>query len=279
MSTPPDRRYNEEEIRAVLGRAIARQEAARHPEPYDDGLTLDELRRIAAEVGVEPRFVEAAAAELDRPAAPEASKAHPLLGGPLHVRAERVVQNELTEADVAPLLEALRAGLKTQQGGRIETLAGSVAWIAKDKNIGNPIRFHALPEAGRTRLTLDHRLESSATLWHIWPMMLVFFSLAPLLAPDGSALAALMMFAVALGLHGIARFGFKRHAHRRARQVEDLMDRVEALATRAAAPPATLAAASDEPRAASARLGAKDEFAAEDAPADAHRTAPRQKTR
>lgn len=271
----PDRRYNEEEIRVVLERAIARQEAARHPEPYEDGLTLDELRRLAAEVGVEPRFVEAAAAELDRPAAQESN---PFLGGPLHVRAERVVEGELAEADVAPLIEALRDGLKTQQGGRIETLAGSVAWIAKDKNIGNPIRFHAVPEAGRTRLTLDHRLESSATLWHIWPLMLVFFSLIPLLASDGSAVAALVMFTVALGLHGIARFGFRRHAHRRARKVEDLMDRVEALALRAAPLTAALEAA-EEPLAAGERLAAGDAIDPERAPSEAPRTAPRPKTR
>ncbi len=95
------RTYTEREIAALLARAAERQQAAPHADA-SPGLTLDEIARVAAEAGLDPAHLRAAAAELDagtlgRVAAPGA------------VTLERWVDAPLTDAAWEEAVAALRA--------------------------------------------------------------------------------------------------------------------------------------------------------------------------
>ncbi|MGA7305543.1 MAG: hypothetical protein WBW88_11750, partial [Rhodothermales bacterium] len=63
MST--DRRYSEKEIASIFEHAASAQRAASDHPSAREGLTLDELQMIGAEVGISPEFVTRAAAGLD----------------------------------------------------------------------------------------------------------------------------------------------------------------------------------------------------------------------
>lgn len=60
-----DRRYSEKEIAAIFEHAASAQRAAQDHPSARDGLTLDELQAIGAEVGISPEFVRRAASDLD----------------------------------------------------------------------------------------------------------------------------------------------------------------------------------------------------------------------
>ncbi|MEM6645573.1 MAG: hypothetical protein AAF730_04900 [Bacteroidota bacterium] len=55
------RRYSEEEIAAIFQKAVVAQEAAQRQQAPDRGLTLDELKAIGAESGIDAAFIEHAA--------------------------------------------------------------------------------------------------------------------------------------------------------------------------------------------------------------------------
>jgi hypothetical protein len=59
-----DRRYDEQQIGAILQRAGEIQ-AGLTPETDSQGVTLHDLQKVASEVGIEPHIVERAARELD----------------------------------------------------------------------------------------------------------------------------------------------------------------------------------------------------------------------
>lgn len=59
-----DRRYSEDEIRRIFDEASRVQEEERGRLPAEGGMTLEEIRRIGAEVGIRPDSVERAALRL-----------------------------------------------------------------------------------------------------------------------------------------------------------------------------------------------------------------------
>ncbi|MEM6645574.1 MAG: hypothetical protein AAF730_04905 [Bacteroidota bacterium] len=59
MASP--RRYSEEEIAAIFQKAVETQEIARRQRAPERGLTLDELKAIGAESGIDAAFIEHAA--------------------------------------------------------------------------------------------------------------------------------------------------------------------------------------------------------------------------
>ena len=65
MASSNNRRYSEKEIQAIFRRATERQEAMGTADPHR-GLTLDELKAIGAESGIDPAHVEAAVADIER---------------------------------------------------------------------------------------------------------------------------------------------------------------------------------------------------------------------
>ena len=78
----------------MLKRATELQ-GAQGPAGGTSGLSLDELEQIAAEAGIDPNYVKAAALELEEG---RTDTSYPVWGGPTSIDLERIVEGEMTEA-------------------------------------------------------------------------------------------------------------------------------------------------------------------------------------
>lgn len=141
------RRYNEQQIGAILQRSGEIQ-AGISPEGDSHGLTLEELQKVAQEVGIEPHVVEQAALEVDNGA----------LGGKKGESASRVLDHTvdgiITEEQWEDIVIRLRqyagkAGTSTLQGTTREWTGdwdmGSMTLTASTRN--NQTRFRLLADA------------------------------------------------------------------------------------------------------------------------------------
>jgi len=97
MST--SRRYTDDEVHAIFERAAARQEEATHAEEASRaGLSLEELKEIGAEAGIDPAHIALAANELAvRGAAAETKADESLLGIPTRIGATRVIHGHVAD--------------------------------------------------------------------------------------------------------------------------------------------------------------------------------------
>lgn len=152
----PSRRFSEEEFAVILRKASELQER-RHAEPGHRGLTLDEIRQIAAEAGIDARYVDRAVASL--PGAGE-TDSHPFLGAPYAWRYQRTVEGRVPEDAMGQLLEAVRA--VTTSKGTVEQVFGAMEW-SHDDELG-PLLVRVVPGDEETRIDVSARRGGEAGL-------------------------------------------------------------------------------------------------------------------
>src|ERR1044072_720629 len=133
--------FSEQEVTAVVRRAVQLQEQA-GKDSYTPGVTPEELEKIAADLGIESRYLQQA---IDEAVHSETRR------GPFNLTEEfeRVVDTELSPDDYDVLLKHLRAvGPRhpiTQVG---RTLTGTT-WTGR-----SVARVEVTSKRGRTRVTV-----------------------------------------------------------------------------------------------------------------------------
>jgi hypothetical protein len=137
--TKPNRVYSEQEASEILQKAAKMQEAQAVGPDYTPGITFDELQRIAAEAGIDPKVLQQALAEGSTPK--EKAK------WPFEI--ERVLEGELAADDFDVVLDAMGPANRrypiTQVG---RTLSGSV-WTGTGMTA-----VQVSSRNGRTRLSM-----------------------------------------------------------------------------------------------------------------------------
>ncbi len=119
---PSDRKYSDQQVALIIRRAAELKEQSGGLSA-GDGLSLESVREIAAEIGVESRFVDRAAALLvDQPPV----QANSLLGGPLRVQLQDTYDRKLSEQELRDLLGIVRQVLHRQ--GEVQEALGSLEW-------------------------------------------------------------------------------------------------------------------------------------------------------
>ena len=100
---PRKRLYTEKDFSAILRRATELQRSA----GVDNapGLSLDELEQVAEDVGIGPDFVRRAALEMDEG---QPDKGDRLLGGPIQVDREWMVEGEMSDTKWEDALGEIR---------------------------------------------------------------------------------------------------------------------------------------------------------------------------
>lgn len=267
-----ERTYHEHEIAALLERAAERQAVAAR-RTQRPGLTLAELEQVAAEAGIDPAHLRAAAAELDDPG-------RPLVGrrsgtSATHNYVERWVPGELTpeawEDVVAELRHRYDSALGSSFGmsgyglSTTEQIGRTVEWRHVSM-WGVETRVMVSPRDGQQRIRLSQRVgitgtPAEAAIYGFIPSVLgglIAGSLAGSLPV--AFIAGLLLFLVVFGLvfYHDRKWRGKKH-----RELEDLADMVaEALAQ-------------PEPAAQVAALGARTEptLALPEEPAEAEKPA------
>lgn len=143
---PDDRRYSEAEIAAIFDRAAHAQEQASRGATHG-GLTLAELHEVGRAAGIDPAFVDrAAAAVRTEGPTPRATK---VLGQTVSVARVTALPGPFSDADWAALVADLRATFEAEGTVRVDD-AGR-RW-----SNGN-LRVHVEPAADGHRLRLQTR--------------------------------------------------------------------------------------------------------------------------
>ena len=93
--------------------------------PHDAGrgLSLEELRQVASEVGIDPRFVDLAASHVDAPVERQGSVA---AGGPTRWHFRSSVPGEIDKGDLDRILQVIRTTL--HEKGEVSEVWGRIEW-------------------------------------------------------------------------------------------------------------------------------------------------------
>lgn len=234
------RRFSDEEVAELIRRAQELQERAGSSHALTSaegrGLTLDEVKHVAREVGIEPRFVEAVATT--QSLSEERGGARGFLGGETHWRFERTIAGELPTDERGRLIEAIRAVFTAK--GEVEDVYGRMEW-SHDDGLG-PVIVGVVSRDGRTEIDVGARRGGEAGLIH--GLMVPFggigggAALAGLLGLSGAA-EVLPAIGVALGLSWVVTRTWWRYASRAwERKLRDVTGRItDAAATVVRLPP------------------------------------------
>jgi len=149
-----ERRYDEEEVALILRNAI--DPAHRGPTESSQGLTLAEVKEIAAEVGIDAKVVEAAATALE---IRSTRTAHPLLGAPMTYQYEQWVDGRISAEDYADLMLAIRRVM--QRHGIANTDRGELDWRARGGLGGRYVTVR--PSGDRTLVRVMGNFRDGAT--------------------------------------------------------------------------------------------------------------------
>lgn len=136
----PERRYDDKEVALILKRATETSAAG-----LGEGLTLEQLKVIAAEAGIDPEAVSTAADSLEsqRPVQPGTA-----ITRSVAPQYERVVEGRLRTEDMPELLAAIRRMMGRQ--GVVTTEFDGVQWRARDAAGGRYISIQ--PQGERTAI-------------------------------------------------------------------------------------------------------------------------------
>ena len=155
------RRYSDDEVQGLIRRALALQERSTLPLAsggHAHGLTLAEVRQIAQEVGIDPRFVDLAAT--GGPESETEVTAHWLAGGAYRWRTRRSVPGQVAEADRVRLLEEVRAAVGYQ--GEVRDVYGAMEW-SHDDGLG-PVVVEVRSRQGHTEIDVSANRSGAAGL-------------------------------------------------------------------------------------------------------------------
>jgi hypothetical protein len=219
------RRYDDDEVAEIL--ALATRDAsspAAGPSTPSDGLTLEELQAIAADVGIAPTRIADAARALERRATAPAPRM--LLGAPRSVARIVPLDRALDDAEWERLVAELRATFGAV--GDVTTHGTLRSW-----SNGN-LQAHVEPDGDGWRLRMQTFKGEAGTLASMgggFALIGVLIFIMALL--DGSAaremLVSLVFMAVGLGQLGYLRLSLPGWADERASQMELIADRVAGL--------------------------------------------------
>lgn len=120
-----ERRYSDEEVAKILDEATRARGETGSSLSSLEGFTLEELKAIGGEAGIDPRMIERAARELDRPL-PEVSADVRLLGARVGVGRSVQLPRRLTDEEWNRLVVDLRETFDAK--GKIETDGAFRQW-------------------------------------------------------------------------------------------------------------------------------------------------------
>ena len=217
MADLPTRRFTDREIAAVLRHAADLDERSGTSE--GGGLSLEELREIAAEVGISATAIDRAVAALDRPA----SVGSWLGGAPAVRRAVRALPNELGKEQIARLVEVVDE--QHDSAGAVSEALGSVRWTVSDRMHSSMVSIR--PEKGETAIKVVEKINPRLrAVAHFMPAAWALMFAAPMVGAiqaGPGATAGLLVGSLAAGF-GAGRIAWNVFSGKSRRRVERMAD-------------------------------------------------------
>jgi len=138
-------RFSDQELGLILKRAAELQEGVSGPTA--SRFSLAEIKEIAAEAGIDPAHVAAAAAAVRGGAA---SRESWFLGAPWRFRFEQSISGEVADDVIGELIDIARRELGMQ--GRVTEALGAVEWYGRD-SFGS-VHVSVTRRGGRTSIAV-----------------------------------------------------------------------------------------------------------------------------
>lgn len=154
----PPRLYGEQEIGRILKRATELQH--REPTaPAAGGMTLSELEEIAAEAGIDPRYLRRAASEIEGGIG-DPSVWRRVVGDDLVVMREIELEGEVSDEGFERIVAAIQT--KSREHGQPSLLGRTLTWRAETANKTRTVQIVVTSRDGRTRIRLEENLVQTA---------------------------------------------------------------------------------------------------------------------
>lgn len=221
-------RYDEEEFALILGKAAELEresgsERTARLEADAAEYTLEEMRSIAAEAGLDPDAVSAAAALVRSRPSHESSD----LGGRLTLRYDVRIDRSPPE-EVASLVEAVREEL--EHHGSVREGAGSVEWHSVGRPSRTTVTLTPGPDSLRVRVAVNRAVAAGRTLGLSAALTTIAIAVTAAVVEPTSAAAITTVVGGWLGVGSLAGWTFWKTTQTRIRR------RVESLLARLASP-------------------------------------------
>ena len=222
---PTHRTYNEKQIGALIQRATELHEEATGAS--ERGLSLAEIEHIAAELGLPPEYMRAAALELD--GREPSDSAFSLFGAPFVIKQARVIDGTMTPEQWEQVVMELRAF--TGNSGHIDEVGNAREWMHYTGEGPNGINFQKTrvairPADGRTSIQIRKHYGGMALLYAVPLGLLVFFTLVLLSEPPDPAKFALAAGSI-LGTLALVRGSLSWWAKRQKEKLKRLTTRLQ----------------------------------------------------
>jgi len=232
----PRRRYSGGEALEIVKRASEIEATA----PTAGGaMTIGGVEALAAEVGIAPRIVRAAAQSLSL----EPPRRNPWIDGPTSLVFERVVEGELPDTEWQVLVDEIRRVLRN--AGQVSQFGRSFSWVAaRGTAVRRDLEIAVSVRGGSTRITIQENMGQliGAVYGGIGGGM-GGGGLGPILGILGGAMHLAGPLLVALvpvwlgTTYATARAVYRYNTNRRAKELEGLADRLAELVRELVPPP------------------------------------------
>ncbi len=220
-----DRRFNEEEVAAILKDAAEAQYSGDRLLPSSGGLTLAELQSIGREVGISPEMIQKSAQRFN----PAQQPTRTLLGLPLGVAQTVEFDRKLTDQEweriVADLRETFEApGIVRQQGSLRQWTNGNLQALLEPTATGQRLRMRTVKGNAPGLIGGGIAVFSVGTA-------LLGTALATGAAGDmGLMMSILTTMTGGAGMFGAGAVGLPRWARRRQQQMDQIAERAALIA-------------------------------------------------
>ncbi len=227
-----ERRYSEDELRAIFARAARRQDEADRAEAASTGqLTLAELQEIGAASGIDPAHVAAAAGEL---AAGPPEAVPTFLGAPTEVERTRLLPGPVSDEAWARMVAEVRRTFGADgSAGQIGPIREWTAIEGRRRSVA--MRLALEPTGGGTRVMLRQSvrrtakgLTTAAALYAA--VALLFLALATAGVDPAFRIVGMVMAGLALAVAGGARGWLGYWGPRQEQRFDGVLDRLELIA-------------------------------------------------
>jgi type III secretory pathway component EscS len=228
--------YNEKEIGAILKRAAELS----HDDADSDsvGLSVEELKQLGREAGINPDFILKAATELGSKKSRRSEKN--FYGGPVAYENEIVLDREITPSEWEDMLVEMRSCIKDP--GVVSARENTFEWTVQ--STGTKSQVTARIENGRTKIHLFWS-EPTAPIPFLVPTIIGTIISLPIVfeALQLSGLpSAMVIMSVTATLFTLGRWGVSAYTDRFSRKLDQLMTQFELIALKGSKKTQTLVA-------------------------------------
>jgi hypothetical protein len=216
--------YDRKEISAILKKAT--ENSLRDGQEPQLGLSLDELRQIGSEVGIDPKQIEKAAAEIEMNSNRSETG---FWGGPFSYNSQVLIDGEISVSQWQEMLFSIRGFFQSK--GTVST-RGSVFEWSSPWGTTNSAQVTAFKDKGKTRLSVNWNGPLTAIPFYI-PVPLVAIA-SIFFASEFLAIGAVpgMIFTLlATGFTFLAgRWALRRHLDKGFEKLQKMISDLELIA-------------------------------------------------